>query len=53
MRWKISSRCTAPKDVAVHREEIYQRIQRGEDGHPVEGGQPEVELPSGGEGKPA
>jgi len=22
---------TAPKDVAVHREEIYQRIQRGED----------------------
>jgi carbon storage regulator len=23
---------TAPKDVAVHREEIYQRIQRGEPG---------------------
>ncbi len=22
---------TAPKDVAVHREEIYQRIQRGEE----------------------
>ncbi len=22
---------TAPKDVAVHREEIYQRIQRGDD----------------------
>jgi carbon storage regulator len=31
---------TAPKDVAVHREEIYQRIQRGEDNHaaPVETG---------------
>lgn len=24
---------TAPKDVAVHREEIYDRIQRGEDTH--------------------
>jgi carbon storage regulator len=23
----------APKDVSVHREEIYQRIQRGEDSH--------------------
>lgn len=28
---------TAPKDVAVHREEIYQRIQRGEDGQPMPG----------------
>ena len=27
---------TAQKDVAVHREEIYQRIQRGE-GHPSHG----------------
>ncbi|MFT3756098.1 MAG: carbon storage regulator CsrA [Pseudoxanthomonas sp.] len=26
---------TAPKDVAVHREEIYQRIQRGEGSSPV------------------
>ncbi|MGH8032168.1 MAG: carbon storage regulator CsrA [Luteimonas sp.] len=24
---------TAPKDVAVHREEIYERIQRGDDTH--------------------
>ncbi len=28
---------TAPKDVAVHREEIYQRIQRGEESAPVDG----------------
>ncbi|MFT4255956.1 MAG: carbon storage regulator CsrA [Pseudoxanthomonas sp.] len=26
---------TAPKDVAVHREEIYQRIQRGEANEPA------------------
>ena len=25
---------TAPKDVAVHREEIYERIQRGDDADP-------------------
>ncbi len=28
---------TAPKDVAVHREEIYQRIQRGEESAPADG----------------
>ena len=26
---------TAPKDVSVHREEIYQRIQRNESGEPA------------------
>jgi len=32
---------TAPKDVAVHREEIYQRIQRGEEpGDPAKSGLP-------------
>ena len=32
---------TAPKDVAVHREEIYQRIQRGEPGEDMlEEGEP-------------
>ncbi|SJZ69754.1 carbon storage regulator CsrA [Novilysobacter spongiicola] len=29
---------TAPKDVAVHREEIYQRIQRGEDAGSADAG---------------
>ena len=36
----------APKDVAVHREEIYQRIQRGDD---VEGAHAHSDnLPRGG-----
>ena len=35
---------TAPKDVAVHREEIYQRIQRGDE---VEAGGGEDNLPRG------
>ncbi|KLD75546.1 carbon storage regulator CsrA [Xanthomonas hyacinthi] len=29
---------TAPKDVPVHREEIYQRIQRGDEQHTSHGG---------------
>ena len=39
---------TAPKDVAVHREEIYQRIQRGEEAGVGESGD---EI--AGEGGPA
>jgi len=35
---------TAPKDVAVHREEIYQRIQRGDEAEPGAG---EDNLPRG------
>jgi carbon storage regulator len=35
---------TAPKDVAVHREEIYQRIQRGEE----PGDQGKTGLPGAG-----
>ena len=35
---------TAPKDVAVHREEIYQRIQRGDE---VEAGDGGNDLPRG------
>ena len=31
----------APKDVSVHREEIYQRIQRGEDAQVSAGGSSE------------
>jgi carbon storage regulator len=32
---------TAPKDVAVHREEIYQRIQRGDEGESAADAKPE------------
>ena len=32
----------APKDVAVHREEIYQRIQRGDDARDEAAGVPEA-----------
>ena len=35
---------TAPKDVAVHRVEIYQRIQRGDEAEPAAG---EDNLPRG------
>jgi carbon storage regulator len=31
----------APKDVAVHREEIYQRIQRGDEGEAAADAKPE------------
>jgi carbon storage regulator len=40
---------TAPKDVAVHREEIYQRIQRGEDGQPLPGEDAGDAGPAGGD----
>ena len=37
---------TAPKDVAVHREEIYQRIQRDEGGaQPAQAGSVDGDLP--------
>lgn len=38
---------TAPKDVAVHREEIYQRIQRGDDAQGS--GKPDVDGSAGEE----
>lgn len=38
---------TAPKDVPVHREEIYERIQRGGDAHSTDKGDPDKgSLPS-------
>ena len=39
---------TAPKDVAVHREEIYQRIQRGEQQGEGRQGEQKTGLPDAG-----
>ena len=38
---------TAPKDVAVHREEIYQRIQRGDEQEPAADAKPGSEAGPG------